>query len=183
LSEHPQDLKAARQALLKSARFAIVAVVGHTSLVAGSHDAADNDARETSSYIRSVISAGLPKFQAKQPQASAPSKNAGTAQGPTATASDVIAMPAFTITEAKLPSSRQTMTYAGWTQPLVDKYMGPSDGIDRGILNRFTLAQLWAKIPIIGRLPFVGTAVQMSVAERALDDAGANNPLRTKPIE
>jgi hypothetical protein len=75
------------------------------------------------------------------------------------------------------------MTYAGWTQPLVDKYMGPSDGIDRGILNRFTLAQLWAKIPIIGRLPFVGTPVHVTQAERALDDAGANNPLRTKPIE
>jgi hypothetical protein len=155
-------------------------------IAAGCADAAEDDApHATSSYLMSAITEGLPKFDpakseviaataAKQP---APDpKQAGAPAG-------VTVMPAYTITEAKLPRERQIMTYKGWTEPLVDKYLGPADGIDRGVLNRLTLAQLWAKIPILGKLPFVGTAVTMSQSERALDDAGANNPLKTTPIE
>ncbi len=162
---------------------AIVALTGSTACASEADASAGNDVHSTSSYIRSVIAAGLPRFspEASPPGAGETKAHAAPAAGTVPT--DVVAMPAFTITEAKLPTTRQTMTYAGWTQPLVDKYMGPADGIDRGVLNKYTLAQLWAKIPIIGRLPFIGTASQMTVAERALDDAGANNPLRTKPIE
>lgn len=141
---------------------------------------AGDDGHATSSYMLSAISAGLPKFN---PAESQDSPAAGSPAAVNAVTAGVTAMAAFTITEKKLPRAREIVTYKGWTEPLVDKYMGPSDGFDRGVLNRFTLAQLWSKIPILGKLPFVGTAAQMSVSERALDDAGANDPLRTKPIE
>jgi hypothetical protein len=183
LSEYPQDLKEGWRRLLKGSGFVIAAAISHAALAEAPEDSSASDSHPTSSYIRSVIAAGLPKFQADRPhEKTEPTRDQATPASD-ATPKDVIAMPAFTITESKLPTSRQIMTYAGWTQPLVDKYMGPSDGIDRGVINRFTLAQLWAKIPIIGQLPFVGTAVRMTQAERGLDDAGANNPIRTKPIE
>jgi hypothetical protein len=169
--------------LIKCTWLSVAAVMGPATFASGPDASPDGEPHATSSYIRSIITAGLPKFTPTQLPSNLAATNASTAPRPVGVPSDVVAMPAFTITEAKLPTKRQTMTYAGWTQPLVDKYMGPSDGIDRGILNRYTLAQLWAKIPIIGGLPFVGTAVRMTQAERALDDAGANNPLRTKPIE
>jgi hypothetical protein len=154
-------------------------------LTPGLATAADEEAHATSSYMLSAISAGLPKFDPAKSEAVAAAAKAAAATEHAANTvpAGVMAMPAFTIMEKKLPRDHQLDTFSGWTQPLVDKYMGPSDGLDRGVLNRFTLAQLWAKIPILGRLPFVGTAAQMSVGERALDDAGANNPLRTKPIE
>jgi hypothetical protein len=145
-------------------------------------DAAEDDTpHATSTYMMSAIASGLPRFD--------PAKSEAAAAAPTASApkqeapSGVTVMPAYRITEAKLPTARQAMTYKGWTAPLVDKYLGPSDGLDRGVLNRLTLAQLWAKIPILGSLPFVGTPARMTLSERALDDAGANDPLRTKPIE
>jgi|HubBroStandDraft_1064217.scaffolds.fasta_scaffold152933_2 hypothetical protein len=151
---------------------------------AGPLDAAEDDApHATSSYIMSAISAGLPKFDPAKSEVIAAAAKAAPAPKQGGAPAGVTIMPAYTITEAKVPTARQAMTYKGWTQPLIDEYMGPSDGIDRGVLNRFTLAQLWAKIPILGRLPFIGTPVSMTISERALDDAGANNPLKTTPIE
>jgi hypothetical protein len=183
LSESPLDSKAGALTQLKGACFAVVAIMCPVTFAMEPDAAPGNEMHRTSSYIRSVISAGLPRFTPAIPLPNHATTKSGPASNTGTIPSDVVAMPAFTITEAKLPTTRQTMTYTGWTQPLVDKYMGPADGIDRGILNRYTLAQLWAKIPIVGRLPFIGTAVQMTVSERALDDAGANDPLRTKPIE
>jgi hypothetical protein len=160
-----------------------LAIFSAVILAARTANAADDEAHATSSYMMSAISAGLPKFDPAQAKGNSDLKQPGVSPGRQAVPAGVTAMPAFTITEAKLPSSRQIVTYKGWTSPLVDKYMGPSDGIDRGVLNKYTLAQLWTKIPVLGRLPFVGTPAQMTISERALDDAGANDPLRTKPIE
>jgi hypothetical protein len=36
------------------------------------------------------------------------------------------------------------------------------------VLNRFTLPQLWRKIPVLGVLPFVGTRKQISNEDRAM---------------
>jgi hypothetical protein len=128
-----------------------------------------------SSQIRSEISEGLPKFNPRPVDL-----NPGSNQN--AAALNITTLPMFLVRETRIPSDTKILTYKGRTRILMDKYMGPSDGIDRGVLNRVTISQLWGKIPILGRIPF-GMAVEMSVSERALDDAGANNPLRTKPIE
>jgi hypothetical protein len=161
-----------------------LALSGAALLLANSADAADDDVHATSSYMMTAITDGLPKFDpAKSEVAEAATAAAAPAPKAPSAPAGVTLMPAYTIREAKPPQERQIITYKGWTEPLVDKYMGPSDGIDRGVLNRFTLAQLWAKIPILGKLPFIGTPVSMTISERALDDAGANNPLKTTPIE
>jgi hypothetical protein len=160
-----------------------LALFGAVMLAAGTAAADEDASHATSSYIMSVISAGLPQFDAAQGNGKAAVAKAELAPKKNVLPSGVTLMPAFTITEAKLPSQRQMLTYRGWTQPLIDKYMGPSDGLDRGVLNRLTLAQIWKKIPILGALPFIGTPVQMTIPERALDDAGANNPLKTTPLE
>jgi hypothetical protein len=160
-----------------------MAMCGAAILTAAFVVASDDDLHAASPYILSAISAGLPKYV---PAKAASEPAAGPADGaarPMGTPAGVLALPAFTVTESKLPRTEKITTYKGMTSVLVNKYLGPRDGIDRGILNRLTLVQLWQKIPILGRLPFAGTPVQMSLEERGLDDAGANNPLRTKPIE
>jgi hypothetical protein len=177
LSENHQDLKFGSVTLLLVLFSAVIFATSRAG-------ATEDDPHPTSAYIMSAISSGLPKFDpAKSEVLAAAAQTAASAPKQAGTPAGVTIMPAYTITEAKLPTTRQAMTYKGWTQPLVDKYLGPSDGIDRGVLNRYTLAQLWAKIPILGKLPFIGTAVSMSQSDRALDDAGANNPLKTTPIE
>jgi hypothetical protein len=139
--------------------------------------ARDGAASETSPYIRTAISAGLPKFE---PREDAGKKPAGSsvlaAPKQTGAQPEVTRMPEFTVREAKLPAPERILTYKARTKVLMDEYMGDSDGFDRGVLNRHTLAELWSKIPVLGKLPFIGTAFNMSAPERALDDAGANNP-------
>ena len=127
--------------------------------------------------MRAAISAGLPKYEPKKAPVRSTASPIVAASKREGSSAEVTSMPEFTVRESKLPTTEKVLTYKGRTKILMDEFMGDSDGMDRGVLNRYTLAQLWAKIPILGRLPFIGTAFNMSVGERALDDAGANNPL------
>ncbi len=139
--------------------------------------AGDNDTHLASLYMRAAISAGLPRYEPKRAPASSTASPIMAASKREGSSAEVTSMPEYTVRESKLPTTEKVLTYKGRTKILMDEYMGDSDGIDRGVLNRYTLAQLWAKIPILGKLPFIGTAFNMSVEERALDDAGANNPV------
>ena len=133
----------------------------------------------TSKYILSEIAAGLPRFN------SSPKATNVMAQGTIADGRAFLAtpgaelMPAFIVRDSKVPNAEQILTYEGRAKIAMDKYLGPSDGLDRGMLNRFTLKQLWMKIPILlaFSIEFVGTPVRMSNEERAFDAAGANDTI------
>jgi hypothetical protein len=133
----------------------------------------------TSRYILSEITAGLPQF-------SSSSKASNVVAGGTTNGGKAFAatpgtelLPAFIVRDEKVPSPEQILTYEGRAKIAMDEYLGPSDGLDRGVLNRFTLKQLWMKIPILRALPieFVGTPARMTNEERAFDAAGANDNL------
>jgi hypothetical protein len=130
----------------------------------------------SSSYILAAISSGLPKYQPPQPAAPA-AKPAAPAPGAAKPASDITSMPAFIVRDVKIPTAEKIMTYKARTKVAMDKYLGPSDGLDRGLLNAITLKQLWKKVPLIGGLDFVGTPVHMSNEDRAFDAGGANDTL------
>jgi hypothetical protein len=131
----------------------------------------------TSGYILSEIAAGLPRFNA--PPKAANVVAAGTkADGRASPATPgTELMPAFVVRDDKLPDEEQILTYKGRAKIAMDKYLGPSDGLDRGVLNSFTLVQLWKKIPILGGLPFAGTPAFMTNEERAFDAGGANDTI------
>jgi hypothetical protein len=135
-----------------------------------------NGPRSTSSHISSMIAAGLPKYD---PFTSAPGAAAGKSPdgGPIGTTPGIMSLPAFIVRDARVPNGDQILTAKGRAEIAMNKYLGPADGLDRGVLNRYTLRQLWQKIPIIGGLPFVGTPVQMSNEQRAFDAAGANDTI------
>ncbi|HEY1764640.1 MAG TPA: hypothetical protein VGF85_06930, partial [Opitutaceae bacterium] len=88
-------------------------------------------------------------------------------------------LPAFIVRDPKVPTEDQILTPMGKAKIEMDKYLGPSDSIDRGVLNHYTLTQLWMKIPILRALPieFVGTPVRMSNEDRAYDAGGANDTI------
>jgi len=131
----------------------------------------------TSSYISSLIGAGLPRYNPSPKaidMAAAGAKSNGKANP---TAPGIALLPAYIVRDAKIPDEEHILTYKGQAKIAMDKYLGPSDGLDRGLLNRYTLVQLWRKIPIIGGLPFVGTPGQMSNEYRAFDAGGANDTI------
>jgi hypothetical protein len=149
-----------------------VAVIGVVSAAA-----ADDDDHRTSAYISAAITAGLPRFSPKENGGDAASATADPERKPAGSQEGVTAMPAFTVRESKIPTEERILSYKGSAKVAMDRYLGPADGFDRGVLNRFTLPQLWKKIPILGWLPFVGTPAEMSNEERGFDAGGANNTL------
>jgi hypothetical protein len=133
----------------------------------------------TSSHISAMIAAGLPKYD-PSPKA-IKTATAGTSPEERAiqATTGIISLPAFVVRDAKVPNEDQILTAQGRAKIAMDKYLGPSDGLDRGLLNRYTLEQLWMKIPILRAFPiqFVGTPVRMSNEDRAFDAAGANDTI------
>jgi hypothetical protein len=140
----------------------------------GPGEAPAEDVHASSSYILAAISAGLPRYQPAQPAAA--SAKPAPAVAPGKTASDITSMPAFIVRDVKIPTEEKILTYKARTKIAMDKYLGPSDGLDRGLLNALTVSQLWKKVPLIGGLDF-GTPVHMSNADRAFDAGGANDTI------
>jgi len=135
--------------------------------------------RSTSGYISSAIAAGLPKY-GPSPRATDPATAGTNPDGSAFHAMPGISLlPAFIVRDARGPTEDHILTSSARAKIAMDKYLGPSDGLDRGLLNRFTLRQLWMKIPILRALPieFVGTPVRMSNEDRALDAGGANDTI------
>jgi hypothetical protein len=131
----------------------------------------------TSSYILSAIAAGLPKYNASAPEFGLAPEETNLAGRAFPPKPGVASLPAFIVRDARIPTRDQILTPKARAEITMDKYLGPSDGLDRGVLNRITLVQLWKKIPILGVLDFVGTPGQMSNEDRALDAAGANDTI------
>jgi hypothetical protein len=133
----------------------------------------------TSSNISAMIAAGLAKYD-PSPKA-IKTATAGTSPKEKAiqATTGIISLPAFVVRDAKVPNEDQILTAQGRAKIAMDKYLGPSGGLDRGLLNRFTLKQLWMKIPILRAFPieFVGTPVRMSNEDRAFDAGGANDTI------
>jgi hypothetical protein len=131
----------------------------------------------TSSYISAAIAAGLPAYDPSRKaidKASAGTSPDGRANQAT---SGIALLPAYIVRDVKIPDQDQILTYKGKAKIAMNKYIGPYDGLDRGVLNRYTLQELWQKIPILGALPFVGTPAHMSNEARGFDAAGANDTL------
>ena len=137
----------------------------------------DRETGPTSSYISSEIAAGLPRFDPSYKALTTPDTKTTSNGKAVQTASGIESMPAFIVRDAKIPNAEQILTYKGAADIAMNKYLGPSDGLDRGVLNRYTLSQLWQKIPILGALPFVGTPARMSNEARGFDAGGANDTL------
>lgn len=133
--------------------------------------------KANSSYISSAIMAGLPKYDPSPRAIDLAASGARPAGSQIQATPGVSLLPAYIVRDAKIPDEEHILTYKGRATIAMNKYLGPSDGLDRGVLNRYTLTQLWQKIPILGALPFVGTIGGMSNEDRGLDAGGANDTI------
>lgn len=64
----------------------------------------------------------------------------------------VVRLPQVIVNENKLPNATEVMSRRALEEYAMNRYLGSKDGLDRGFLNRFTIPELWKKIPILGRL-------------------------------
>ncbi|MBS0662600.1 MAG: hypothetical protein JSR48_05005 [Verrucomicrobia bacterium] len=67
----------------------------------------------------------------------------------------ILRLPDYIVREPRVPDQREMLTEKGRDAVAMNTYLGPSDGLDRGFLNAFTLVGAWKKIPLLNRLPIV----------------------------
>jgi len=131
-----------------------------------------DETRLVSPEISAAILAGLPKFDLKRTAGNGSAdgihQKPGGVDG-TAPAFAIVRLPDFVVRGLKeLPADDEVLTRKGEEATAMDEYLGDAHGFDRDVLNRFTLTQLWQKIPMLGVLPFVGVRGQVSTRERAM---------------
>ncbi len=91
-----------------------------------------------------------------------------TVAGATAPANTIIRLPEYVVTERKprpLPKYEEVISPRELERLAMREFIGPEDGIDRGVLNLITVPQLWKKIPFLGTIPL---AVFMTNEERGM---------------
>ena len=55
------------------------------------------------------------------------------------------------VRDRKLPKESEILTDQEKARRGMDTYIGPENGLDRGVLNLFTIASLWQRVPFFGR--------------------------------
>ncbi|MEO7347413.1 MAG: hypothetical protein ABIZ49_10375 [Opitutaceae bacterium] len=100
-------------------------------------------------------------------------------------ANEIVRLPNYIVRERRLPKSIEVMSNAELARIGMEKYLGPENSLDR-VLNLFTVAGLWKKIPVLGRFPLMGFATNEErglalqraamAAERWEDLAGLMSP-------
>lgn len=148
---------------------ALFAVLAATCLVCVTAFASDT-APPASTELKSLIKAGLPVFGTKPADLAVSDKAVSPAPAVSEAAASpgVVRMDPYVMLDKRPLTDEAVMTDKSWADFAMDKYLGGIDQFDRGLLNAYTLPELWAKIPIVGRLPFAGTPGTLTNEERAM---------------
>lgn len=105
-----------------------------------------------SQHIGAILAASAPKYTP------APKTDAATDPALTPTlardkpSNGIVRLPDYVVRDGKLPTPEEVRTRKETARIAMNRYLGPSDGFDRGFLNAFTIADLWRKIPLIGQI-------------------------------
>ncbi len=103
-----------------------------------------------------MISAGLPKFDTAKTSDAATGESLMPPKAPETSSATIIRLPAMIVHDRRLPDKSELLTRQEMTRQGMDTYIGPENGIDRGFLNLFTVADLWHHLPILGRYKLEG---------------------------
>lgn len=110
--------------------------------------------RVLSPRLSAALAEKLPKFTA--PAAGAARQAApGRLPDDPAPRNSILRLPDYIVREPRVPDEEAVLTEKGRSAVAMNRYLGPSDGFDRGFLNAFTLGDLWRKIPLLGRIPVI----------------------------
>lgn len=71
-------------------------------------------------------------------------------------ANGIVRLAPYIVRELPLPKREEVMTPSELEKMAMQRYLGDEDGLDRGVLNLFTVKSLWKKLPVLGRYPLVG---------------------------
>jgi hypothetical protein len=113
-------------------------------------------ASTVSPAIASMITAGLPKYDATQSSTASVPAAVNEARSAQPSSATIVRLPAMIVRDRKLPDKSEILTKQEMTKQRMDTYIGPENGLDRGFLNLFTVADLWHHLPILGHYELAG---------------------------
>jgi hypothetical protein len=131
-------------------RFVIVCALAWPALATGEETPARK--RAISAHLAEVLAAKLPAYDSTQRVAPKPAEvspvlNDGVAPDP-----NIVRLPTVIVSDRKLPTAESVRTGKAIAEIAMNQYLGPSDGLDRGLLNAKTVAEYWRKVPLLGTL-------------------------------
>ena len=135
--------------------------------------AADEKEHLISSYLSVAIAQGLPKFepaQKAQNPAQMPALDLGMTPEPGGP--DVVRLPRYVVHGSRPMNQDQLQEIEGKDDLAMNRYLGDFNGLDRGLLNRFTFPELWSKVPVLHYLacPLPGMTNQARAMMRYRED-------------
>ena len=113
---------------------------------------ADENGRVASPYLSAAITDGLPKFD-PAPKLADVSLTAVPTPQTESSSLDAVWMPKYVVRESKALNQDQLLIITGKTNFAMNRYLGDTNSLDRGILNHFTFPELWSEIPVLKFLP------------------------------
>ena len=127
--------------------------------------------RAVSIHVAELLAASMPRYK-PIPEKSEPVAPANQESG--RPPNETVRLPRFVVSEpkeAKLPAPLEILAKRELEHYAMDHYIGPEDGLDRGVLNLFTIAGVWKKIPVLGAFPFLTSETNQDRAMRLYDTA------------
>lgn len=122
--------------------------------------------RAVSTNVAALLAAGTPRFPVMKPEEKP--ANAPSAPIVNRPANEIVRLPNFVVREPRVPTPEDIRTPRGLEVYAMNKYLGRADGFSRGVLNRYTLADGWARatkrIPVLNWFEWA-----TSPEKRALD--------------
>jgi hypothetical protein len=113
---------------------------------------AANDGHVVSPYLSAAITDGLPKFE-PAPKLAVVSLSAVPTLQAESSSLDAVWMPEYVVRESKPLNQDQLLVITGKATFAMNRYLGDTNSLDRGILNHFTFPELWSKIPVLRFVP------------------------------
>jgi hypothetical protein len=122
--------------------------------------------RLASPRVTSLLSAATPKFTPEKPEKPTEMASAARVRVEDVPANGIVRLPPYIVRDRRPPKPEEVMVPRDIEKLAMQRYLGEEDGIDRGVLNLFTVKSLWKKIPVLGRYPLEGFATN---EERAME--------------
>ena len=110
------------------------------------------DGHVVSPGLSAAIADGLPKFD-PAPKLTDVSLTAVPPAQSESSSLDAVWMPEYVVRESKPLNEDQLLLITGKANIAMNRYLGDTNSLDRGILNHFTFPELWSEIPVLKFLP------------------------------
>lgn len=111
----------------------------------------DKPKQPLSPKVAGMLAAVAPKYE---PPAGAEGSVPAVTSSPELPANRIVRLPQYLVRAPRVPTADEVMTRSEREKFAMQRFLGDETSLDRS-LNMISIAGLWAKIPVLGKYPFI----------------------------